>query len=86
MGTVGVRELARNASKIVGDVKLTGRPVIITVNGQPAAVVVPLNPDDLEDFVLSYGEEFVRDRIEAEHELQVGKTRSLPSVLAELDD
>jgi prevent-host-death family protein len=86
MGTVGVRELGRNASKVVGDVKRTGRPVIVTVNGEPVAVVVPLKPEALEDYVLSYGEEFLRDRIEAEQELRAGSTRALTDVLAALDD
>jgi hypothetical protein len=49
-------------------------------------VVVPLKPEELEDYVLAYGEEFVRDRLEAERELRTGKTHALSDVLAELDD
>jgi prevent-host-death family protein len=86
MGVVGVRELGRSASKVVGDVRRTGRPVIVTVNGKPVAVVVPLNQEALEDYVLAYAEEFVRDRLEAEHELRTGRTHALTDVLAELDD
>jgi prevent-host-death family protein len=86
MGVVGVRELGRSASKVVGDVRRTGRPVIVTVNGKPVAVVVPLNQEALEDYVLAYAEEFVRDQLEAEHELQSGKTHALTDVLAEFDD
>jgi prevent-host-death family protein len=86
MGIVGVRELGRSASKVVGNVRRTGRPVIVTVSGQPVAVVVPLKPDALEDYVLAYGEEFLRDRLEAERELRTGKTHALTDVLAELDD
>jgi prevent-host-death family protein len=56
MGVVGVRELGRSASKVVGDVRRTGRPVIVTVNGKPVAVVVPLNQEALEDYVLAYAE------------------------------
>src|SRR5215218_4657663 len=76
VGVVGVRELGRHASKVVSDVRRSGRPVIVTVNGQPAAVVVPLKAEDLEDFVLSYGEQFVRDRLAADAELAAGKTTS----------
>ena len=86
MGVVGVRELGRSASKVVGDVRRTGRPVIVTVNGQPVAVLVPLRPEALEDYVLAYGEEFVHDQLEAERELHAGKTHALTNVLAELDD
>jgi antitoxin (DNA-binding transcriptional repressor) of toxin-antitoxin stability system len=67
-------------------VRRTGRPVIVTVNGKPVAVVVPLKPEALEDYILAYGEEFVRDRLEAEQELRTGKTHALDDVLAELDD
>lgn len=86
MGIVGVRELGRKASKVVGDVRRTGRPVIVTVNGQPAAVVVPLKAEDLEDFVLQHGQQFVRDRLEADAELAAGRTHALDDVVAELDD
>jgi hypothetical protein len=47
---------------------------------------VPLRPEALEDYVLAYGEEFVRDQLEAERELHAGKTHALTDVLAELDD
>jgi prevent-host-death family protein len=86
VGVVGVRELGRHASKVVSDVRRSGRPVIVTVNGQPAAVVLPLKAEDLEDFVLSYGEQFVRDRLAADAEFAEGKTSSLDDVVAELDD
>lgn len=49
------------------------------------AVVVPLKAEDLEDFVLSYGEQFVRDRLAADAELEDGTTSSLEDVVGELD-
>jgi hypothetical protein len=49
-------------------------------------VVVPLKAEDLEDFVLSYGEQFVRDRLAADAELAEGQTSSLGDVVAELDN
>ena len=85
VGVVGVRELGRHASRVVSDVRRSGRPVIVTVNGQPAAVVLPLKTEDLEDFVLSYGEQFVHDRLAADAELADGTTSSLDDVVAELD-
>jgi prevent-host-death family protein len=85
VGVVGVRELGRHASKVVGDVRRSGRPVIVTVNGQPAAVVVPLKAEDLEDFVLSYGEQFIRDRLLADNEFADGRTHTLEDVVADLD-
>jgi prevent-host-death family protein len=86
MTTIGVRELARNASRVVDDVGRSRRPVIVTVHGKPVAAVIPLNEDELEDYVLAYGEEFIRDRLEAERDLVAGRTHALDDVLAELDD
>jgi hypothetical protein len=45
---------------------------------------VACKAEDLEDFVLSYGEQFVRDRLAADAELAAGKTTSLEDVVAEL--
>jgi prevent-host-death family protein len=85
MGTVGVRELAHSASKIVGEVGRSGRPVVVTVHGRPVAVLVPFDESDLEDYVLAHAPEFVQGRIEAERNLAAGKTEPLSRVVAELD-
>ncbi len=71
---------------MVDSVERTGRPVLITVHGRPVAVVVPLDPKDLEDYLLAYGESFVRDRRDADRELEAGQTHALEDVLAELDE
>ncbi|HYY78824.1 MAG TPA: type II toxin-antitoxin system Phd/YefM family antitoxin [Actinomycetes bacterium] len=85
MGTIGVRELGRNASKIVNSVERTRRPVIVTVHGRPVAVVVPVDSEGLEDYLLARGRQFIRDRVKADQELHAGETHALDDVLAELD-
>jgi prevent-host-death family protein len=86
MTTIGVRELGHSASRVVSEVGRSRRPVIVTVHGKPVAAVVPLDEAALEDYILAYGEEFIRDRATAEHELAAGQTHALDDVVDELDD
>jgi len=85
MPTVSIRELANNASGVIASVADTGRPTVITKHGRPVAAVVPIDQDELEDFVLANAPEFVAGRAQADADLAAGRTRSLDEVLAELD-
>jgi prevent-host-death family protein len=84
MSSIGIRELARHASKVVDEVQRTGKPALVTRHGRPAAVIVPVSSGELEDFILATDPEFVESRRQADEELKAGKTRSLASVLHEL--
>lgn len=86
MSAVSIRDLANNASGVVAEVAESGRPAIVTKHGRPVAAVVPINGEDLEDFVLAHAPEYVEGRRRAEAELEAGRTRSLDRVLAELDE
>jgi prevent-host-death family protein len=86
MPTVSIRELANNASGVISEVTASGRPAVVTKHGQPVAAVVPIDEDALEDFVLANAPEFVEGRRAADEELAAGQTRSLESVVADLDD
>lgn len=86
MPTVSIRELANNVSSVVASVAETGRPTVVTKHGRPVAAVVPIDQDDLEDFVLANAPEFVAGRHQANADLAAGRTRSLDKVLADLDD
>lgn len=85
MCIVGIRELARNASGVVSDVARTRRPALVTRHGAPVVAVIPIEPDDLEDLILSKAPEYLGDLIAADEDLLTGKTRSAPDVFAELD-
>jgi prevent-host-death family protein len=85
-GKVGIRELGRNPSKIIARLVETGQPVIITDRGRPVAVLTPIDEAEVEDFILTHAEQFIRDREHADHALAAGATYALPHVLAELDD
>lgn len=86
MPTVSIRELANNASSVVASVADTGRPTVVTKHGRPIAALVPIDQDELEDFVLANAPAFVAGRHQADADLAAGQTRSLHKVLADLDD
>ncbi|MGH2554562.1 MAG: type II toxin-antitoxin system Phd/YefM family antitoxin [Actinomycetota bacterium] len=86
MGSVGIRDLARNASKVVDEVAKTGRPALVTKRGRPVAAVVPIDERELEDFVLANAPEYVRSRTEADEDLRRGVTREAFDFLDALDE
>ena len=55
MGTIGIRDLSRNASQVIDRVSSTGNPMIVTKHGRPVAALIAVDPDALEDFVLAAG-------------------------------
>lgn len=86
MGSVGIRELADKASKVIAEVEGTGRPTFVTRNGRPVAVVMPIDVEVLYDYVLANAPEYVRDIREADKRIARGAYgRPLDDVLAELD-
>ena len=85
MGTVSIRDLARETSKVVDEVAKSGRPMLVTRRGKPIAAVVPVDPDALEDFVLENSPSFVRAVKAAKRELSTGRTRSATEVFEELE-
>ncbi len=85
MDSVGIRDLGRNASEVVERVERTGEPVIVTRRGRPAAVMVPISAEDLDDYILANAREFVEGMAAADRELAAGETRPLAAVLADLD-
>jgi len=52
MPMIPVRDLARRTREVLDDVQRTGRVAIVTRQGRPAVAIIPLDADDLEDFVL----------------------------------
>lgn len=85
MTSVGIRELQRDASGVVGRVASTRRPTIITNRGEAVAVVVPVDRDALEDFVLASAPRFVGAMRAADRDLIAGRTRGSDEVFDELE-
>lgn len=53
MVTAGVRELKNRTSEFLRRTRTEG-PVIITSHGKPVAAMIPLEPDEVEDFLLAH--------------------------------
>ncbi len=83
---VNIRELSRNTSGVVDEVTTTGRPALVTKNGQPVAAIVPVDASDWENLVLSKTPEFLADLAAADDELTAGRTRDADDVFAEFED
>jgi len=84
VGTIGIRDLARNASQVIDQVSSTGNPMIVTKHGRPVAAVVAVDPDALEDFVLATAPEYVAARRAADAELAAGRTRPAAAVFDQI--
>lgn len=54
-----------------------GEPVIVTFRGKPAASIIPLSEDDLEDFILEYSPRVRRMIAQAEADRKAGRVVSL---------
>jgi prevent-host-death family protein len=87
MDAVGIRELANQASAVVGEVERTGQPVLVTRRGRPVAVVSAIDEDALYDFILTNAPEFARKRADADAKYERGEWhgRPLSEVMAELE-
>jgi prevent-host-death family protein len=66
---VGVRELQRQAPRIVARVQ-QGERIVVTRRNIPVAVMIPMS--QARDFALAHGEEFIAMRQEGRGELEVG--------------
>ncbi len=86
MPIVGIRELARRASSLLEQVERTGERILVTRHGRAVALIVPLDSEEFEDFVLANAPEFVQAMEEGDRDLAEGRTRPLHEVLAEIDE
>jgi prevent-host-death family protein len=53
VSVVSIRDLSRNPSAVVDEVERSGKPALVTRNGKPIAALVRINPEALEDWLLS---------------------------------
>jgi prevent-host-death family protein len=86
MATVTIRELGRQVSGVVNEVRTTGRPTFVTHRGTPVAVLLPLDTDELEDYILANAPEYVASMREADEAIEQGKPGvPLADVIAEFE-
>jgi prevent-host-death family protein len=85
MSTVSIRDLQRNTSGVVADVADSKHTALVTRHGEPVAALVPIDAQDLEDYLLSKVPGFAEDMAAAEEAKANGQARSAADVFAELD-
>jgi prevent-host-death family protein len=86
MATVTIRELGRQVSGVVNEVKTTGRPAFITNRGTPVAVLLPLDAEQLEDYILANAPEYVASMREADAAIERGEPgEPLADAIAEFE-
>jgi prevent-host-death family protein len=83
VNTTTVRQLHNATSATIEHVRSTGGSVLVTRHGSPVAVILPVDPDELEDYILANAPEFVRSMKTAEREVARGETVPLEQVIAE---
>ncbi|MDA2925613.1 type II toxin-antitoxin system prevent-host-death family antitoxin [Acidobacteria bacterium AH-259-L09] len=77
-------ELKKKTSKLLREV-MKGEPIIITYRGKPAASLLPLTEEDLEDFILEHSPRIRKMVAEAEKERQAGEVIRLEDYLARIE-
>jgi prevent-host-death family protein len=73
MPKVGVRELKNRTSEILRAVREEGTEYVITYQGRPMAVLLPVDEEDLEDYVLAHHPHFVELRERARQAIRQGE-------------
>lgn len=74
-------ELKNKTNELLREV-MKGNPVIITYRGKPAASILPLSEDDLEDFVIENSPSIRKKILKAEEDLKAGRVISLDEYLS----
>ncbi len=78
---VTVRELAHRTRDVLREVERDRRKILVTSNGRPVAVLVPIDVEELLDRAL---EALVPSEVDVAREIMEGKTKSLAEVIREL--
>ncbi len=77
---IAIRDLQRNTSGVVADVIKSGRPLVVTKNGEPAVALLPI--EELEDLVLALPE-VAGDLADADRQVKAGETVSYEDLFAD---
>jgi len=74
-------ELKNKTNELLREV-MKGNPLIITFRGKPAASILPLSEDDLEDFIIEHSPSIRKKISQAEKDLREGRVISLDEYLS----
>lgn len=74
-------ELKNKTNELLREV-MKGNPLIITYRGKPAAALLPLTEDDLEDFIIETSPAIRKRIARAQEDLKAGRGISLDEYLS----
>jgi antitoxin YefM len=74
---IGIRELRNRVTEVLRRVQERGSGIVVTRHGRPAALILPIDSPEAEDYVLSHAPEFVTSLREADADLRAGRTITL---------
>jgi prevent-host-death family protein len=74
-------ELKNKTNELLREV-MKGNPLIITYRGKPAASILPLSEDDLEDFIIENSPSVRKKILKAEEDLKAGRVVSFDEYLS----
>ena len=77
-------DLKNKTNQLLREV-MKGNPLIITYRGKPAASMLPLNENDLEDFIIENSPSIRRKIAKAEEDVKAGRVVSLNDYLSSLE-
>lgn len=73
MPSIGVRELKNRISEILRAVREEGAEYVITYQGRPAAILLPVDDEELEDYALAHHPRLVELREHARQAIRHGE-------------
>ncbi|MBM3302061.1 MAG: type II toxin-antitoxin system prevent-host-death family antitoxin [Deltaproteobacteria bacterium] len=82
MVTAGVRELKNRTSEFLRRTRTEG-PVIITSHGRPIAAMIPLEPDEVEDFLLAHSPRIQAAVKRGTKDVESGRVHTVEELLRE---
>lgn len=82
MVTAGVRELKNRTSEFLRRTRTEG-PVIITSHGKPVAAMIPLEPDEVEDFLLAHSPKIRAAVKRGMKDIEAGRVHTVEELLEE---
>lgn len=84
MFSTGIRDLKNNTSEVIGTVKKEGA-VIVTNNGKPVAGIIPLDENDVEDFLIAHNKKIRAAMMRGAKDSQAGRVHKPEDLLTELE-
>jgi len=71
---IGVRELRNKLTQILRAVETRGEGVVVSRHGRPTALILPIDSEEAEDYVMAHAPEILRSMREANRDLEHGRT------------